>query len=253
MNSGVIKYLERISYEGTIEVNLNTLSNLQECHLKRIPFENFDIINRIPISLDVAHLYKKIVCNNRGGFCFELNALFGSLLRELGFKVTDYIARFWRYEENLPPMRQHHILKVEIKGKSYICDVGVGVNSPLKPIEMIEGLVQNDSQSSYKLVKDYYFGWILYEKVEDQWEKLYSFTEEPQLPKDFIMPTYWCENSDYSIFKNTVRATIRTDYGLNSILGSEFIVATCDGIKKFTPKNEEEYCIALKTYFGIIL
>ncbi|MDF2946452.1 MAG: acetyltransferase [Bacillales bacterium] len=253
MSSEVTKYLERIGYEGTIEVNLNTLSKLQECHLKRVPFENFDIINRKPISLDVEQLYQKIVCNNRGGFCFELNALFGSLLRELGFRVTDYIARFWRYEENLPPMRQHHVLKVKINGKFYICDVGVGVNSPLKPIEMIEGLVQNDGHTSYKLVKDYYFGWILFEKEEDQWHKLYSFTEEPQLPKDFIMPSYWCENSDDSIFKNTVRVAIRTNYGINTILGSDFRVSTSEGIKTFVPKTDEEYNNALKEYFNIVL
>ena len=61
---------------------------------KRFPTENLDIMNRIALSLDPQDLYQKIVMRRRGGYCFELNALFGWLLRELGYTATDLVARF---------------------------------------------------------------------------------------------------------------------------------------------------------------
>ena len=56
----------------------------------------------------------------------RINAMFGWLLRELGYEVTDLVARFWRDEVVLPPMRRHHVLKVKAEGAVYLCDVGVG-------------------------------------------------------------------------------------------------------------------------------
>lgn len=87
---------------------------------------NLDILERKALSLDLQDLYHKIVLRQRGGYCFELNALFGCLLRELGYTVTDLVARFWRDGADLPPMRRNHVLKVEAEGINYLCDVGVG-------------------------------------------------------------------------------------------------------------------------------
>ncbi|MDF2608437.1 MAG: N-acetyltransferase [Bacillales bacterium] len=201
MKIDVEKYLSRIGFKGSPEVNITTLVKLQECHLLSVPFENFDIINRKPLSLEIPDLYDKVVIRHRGGCCFELNALFGCLLRELGFNVTDLISRFWRYEQNTPPMLKHHILKVDLDAKSYICDVGVGVSSPHRPVELIDNFVQSHGEDTYKFEVDPIFGWILLEKSEGEWLRLYSFNMEPQLPKDYIMACYWCENAEGSIIK----------------------------------------------------
>src|SRR5438128_11461527 len=81
-------YLQRINYGGSLEPDIQTLSALQETHLLTVPFENLDISLGREIKLDEAALYHKIVEQQRGGFCYELNGLFASLLRTLGFKVT---------------------------------------------------------------------------------------------------------------------------------------------------------------------
>src|SRR4051812_40407997 len=105
-------YLERIGYNGPLDGSADSLAALQERHLHTVPYENFDILRRLPLSLDTRDLFDKIVVRRRGGYCFELNALFGWLLRELGYPVTDLMARFWRDEPNPPPKRRHHVLKV---------------------------------------------------------------------------------------------------------------------------------------------
>lgn len=73
----VNEYLRRIGIEkNRIEPTLENLKILQRRHLLTVPFENLDIHWKRPISLYVAELHKKIIGENRGGFCYELNGFF---------------------------------------------------------------------------------------------------------------------------------------------------------------------------------
>ncbi|WP_299089627.1 arylamine N-acetyltransferase [uncultured Metabacillus sp.] len=246
-------YLNRIGYDGSVDPSSAVLESLQECHVHTVPYENFDILEKIPLSLEIQDLYDKIVIRRRGGYCFELNALFGWLLKELGYQVIDCFARFWRDEPNPPPMRRHHVLLVEAEGERYLCDVGVGGVAPRRPIKMIENLVQGQGSEFYKLKRDSTYGWILCEQRQGKWNWLYSISEEPQLAIDFITTSYWCENAPESIFTQAAMAAIRTNEGRNTIAGNEFRIFTEDDVRTFTPNTKKEYAEALRDYFGIVL
>ncbi|MFF2154731.1 arylamine N-acetyltransferase [Paenibacillus chitinolyticus] len=244
-------YLNRIGYEGPQDGSYEALALLQEQHLHTVPYENLDILKGVPLSLDIKHLRHKIVERRRGGYCFELNALFGWLLRQLGYPVTDYVARFWRDETELPPKRRHHVLKVEAEGASYLCDVGVGGIVPRRPVRLAEKLEQPQGEELYAMERDPLYGWVLNEKHHGSWRRIYSFTEEPQLPKDFVMASFWCEHSPDSIFRKDAMVAIRTREGRNSVSGKEFKLFTPEGVHTFVPENDEAYKEALLKYFGI--
>lgn len=252
-------YLQRIGYAGPINTSVETLSRLQECHLHTVPYENLDILLRKPLSLEIDDLFEKMVVHKRGGYCFELNALFGWLLKELGFSVVNLFARFWRDEPNPPPKRRHHVLRVEAEGKHYLCDVGVGGIVPRRPIVIEEGLEQQQGDEHYRMERDEAFGWYLCEwkghsdSTDGAWRPIYSFTDEPQLAKDFIMASYWCEHAPESIFTQSAMIAIRTNEGRNTVAGREFRIFKGTDVHTFVPENEEEYRTALQTYFGIIL
>lgn len=252
-NPNINDYLKRIGYDGPLDGSVETLAKLQEKHLHAVPYENLDILNQIPLSLEISDLFDKIVIRGRGGYCFELNMLFGWLLREIGYTVTDYFARFWRDEPNPPPKRRHQVLRVDVKGTSYLCDVGVGLVIPRRPIEMKEGLKQRQGDEIYRLDKDPQFGWMLMDWKHGQWERLYSFSEEPQLPRDFLMASYWCENSPDSIFTQMTMISIFTKEGRNTVAGKEFRLFRDQDVEVFTPASDKEYAQALKKYFGIVL
>jgi N-hydroxyarylamine O-acetyltransferase len=249
----VRQYLDRIGYAGPIEANPDVLSDLQDCHLHTVPYENLDILRGVPLSLDIPALLDKIVVRRRGGFCFELNALFGWLLGELGFPVTSLFARFWRDEPNPPPKRRHQVLRVEAQGAAYLCDVGVGGIVPRRPIRMELALEQAQGEECFRLERDPDFGWVLCERKNGQWSRIYTFTDEPQLPKDYLMASYWCEHAPDSVFKKGAMVAIRTREGRNTIAGNEFRIFTRDGVRTFIPKSEEEYREALRSHFGINL
>ena len=92
-------YLDRIGFSGETEANLPTLCRLQRCHLFSVPYETLDIMNGVALDLSPAALFDKIVRRRRGGYCFELNALFAELLSSLGFDVRLHFARYGASEQ----------------------------------------------------------------------------------------------------------------------------------------------------------
>lgn len=249
----VQRYLDRIGFTGQAQPCPETLARLQQQHLLTVPYENLDIVQGRPLSLDIADLYDKIVVHRRGGYCFELNALFAWLLQELGFSVTSYFARFWRDEATPPPKRRHHVLQVTVQDAQYLCDVGVGGVIPRYPLQLVDGLEQTQGEETYRLDRDKTWGWMLHERRAGQFCDLYSFTEEPQLPKDFLMASYWCEHAPESIFRQGVMVSLLTTDGRKTVAGEEFRFFTPDGVKTLRPSSKEAYEAALASHFGLVL
>ncbi|MCY0875622.1 MAG: arylamine N-acetyltransferase [Firmicutes bacterium] len=247
----VQRYLARIGCTEHAQPTLHWLKTLQTQHLLTVPYENLDIIRAVSLSLEIGDLYDKIVIRRRGGYCFELNALFGWLLETIGFRVTSHFARFWRDEPDPPPKRRHHVLKVEVDGEVYLCDVGVGGVIARQPLRLVEGLEQVQGTETYRFTRDEQWGWMLAEKKGDMWRDLYSFTEERQLPKDFLMVSYWCEHAPDSIFRQGAMVSLLTPDGRYTVSGEEFHLFSTQGVQVFRPPSKEAYHAALAQYFGL--
>jgi N-hydroxyarylamine O-acetyltransferase len=86
-------YLQRIGYSGPLEPSQPVLEALHLAHATHIPFENLGILLGRPISLDLDKVQAKLVTGRRGGYCFEQNLLFATVLTELGFSVKKLAAR----------------------------------------------------------------------------------------------------------------------------------------------------------------
>ena len=159
------KYLDRIKYTGGLKPNLNLLKRLQKNHLLNIPFENLDIHNKVPIELNIDRIYEKIVQNNRGGFCYELNGLFYELLHSLGFRVKRISARVYNKDNGYSPEFDHFTIIAKIGNADYLTDVGFG-EFIFEPIELKLGKIQNDDRGRY-LFDIYEDGYLRVNKIED--------------------------------------------------------------------------------------
>ncbi|MCL2378452.1 MAG: arylamine N-acetyltransferase [Defluviitaleaceae bacterium] len=245
-------YLRRIGYHGNARVSFATLHDLQRLHLQSVPYENLDIMRGVPISLKIEDLYEKIVLRRRGGYCFELNALFAWLLKNLGFAVTDYMSRFLRDEAEMP-MRRHRVLCVACEGAEYICDVGVGGVIPRKPLPLDIGKLSEQNGEKYILKEDDFLGNVLWEWRHDSWRKIYAFTREPQLEQDFTAISYYCEAHQDSFFKTQDMVHIFTETGRKSVAGREVKYFTPEGVNVFKPTTTAAYHELLMVHFGIKL
>ena len=230
------KYFDRIGFPCDTEISYTYefLKKLQLAHVLSVPYENLDIIDCKPISLELDKIYEKVVINHRGGYCFELNCLFEGLLKKFGFVTESYFARFWRGESGIP-LRRHRVIAVFLGDEKYIMDVGIGAVAPRIPLILKEGVVQEYFGESYRFERDGLFGWVLYELYHGEWQKYFSFTEEKQLDNDFIATSFYCEKHPDSKFNKNVMVAIKTDKGRKSIDGNvykEFIGSRLDYIEE---------------------
>lgn len=194
------KYLERIQYQDNIERDLQTLKKLHLQHLLHIPFENLDVMAKKEISLVPEKIVEKILENKRGGYCYEVNALFAMALEAIGFQYTMLCARPKLNYNTLRP-KTHMLLKVEINKKSYICDVGFGGYGVLEPIELKDNIVEKQLFDSFQLTRreDIY---TLSSKMKNGWEDLYTFDLYPQQWIDYTLANYFNSHSHETIFTN---------------------------------------------------
>ena len=260
-NLSIEKYLERIRYDGDLSMSYNTLSQLVYCHFTSVPYENLDILNNIPLSLEIPVIYDKIVNRHRGGYCFELNALLNWLLNEIGFKTQSYLARFLVNEPATAiPIRRHRVMKTEVDGQAFIADVGVGVEVPIYPVPLCDESETEIRGIFYRFKKDAILGWVLQsrnaKKNESEWKSIYSFTEEIQYEIDFVQPNFWCQYSPDSPLNTLNKIALRTENGKYAVDGNLFRIYDASGPElKITEQTLDASGMkdVLREFFGIVL
>ncbi len=86
-------YLHHIGIDDPGPPSLASLDRLIDAHLRRVAFENLDVLLDRPIEIDADKVFAKVVEGSRGGYCFELNSLFARLLLALGYELELLVAR----------------------------------------------------------------------------------------------------------------------------------------------------------------
>ncbi len=137
--SKIERYLRRIGYGGVPKPDLETLNALHAAHLNAIPFENLDVQLGRPPGTDPDTAFDKIVERNRGGWCYEMNGLFGWALSEIGFEVMRMAGGVMRATGGEGMMGNHLCLLVRLD-HAWLADVGFGggLVHPLPLAEMEE-------------------------------------------------------------------------------------------------------------------
>lgn len=145
------RYLARVGYDGPRGANLTTLRALHRAHLLTIPYENLDIHLGLPITLDPEAMFTKLVDERRGGWCFEMNGLFGRVLETLGFTVRYMSGAVGRARTGWRAQGNHLVLLVTLD-RPWIADVGFG-DGFLTPLPLEPGSYRQDFLQ-YRVSKD---------------------------------------------------------------------------------------------------
>jgi len=244
------KYLHRIQYTDELNPSLQVLKNLQKSHLIHIPFENLDIIAGKPIELDIEKLYNKIVLNNRGGFCYELNGLFFELLRTIGFEVKMVSARVYNKKKGFDQEFDHMVLIARIDNSDYLTDVGFGefAFSPLK-IEL--NAIQNDERSLFK-IEEHDSNYLLVSKQEkEQWIPEYIFSLKARELNEYEGMCHYHQTSPESHFTWKRICSLPTEKGRITITGNTLKITIQENHTEKHIENEIELNKYLKKYFNI--
>jgi N-hydroxyarylamine O-acetyltransferase len=246
-DAAVDAYLARLGLDHRPRPTAEALARLHLAHLERIPFENLSVHLDEPIVLDPAALVDKLTRRGRGGFCYELNGAFASLLSTLGFEVSLLAARV-HDEGALGPPFDHLLLRVELD-RPWLVDVGFGDNFDEPLLDGASG-PQRDRNGSFEIVEVSGGECDLRRDGEPQ----YRFDTRPRQLGEFAETCRWQQTSPDSGFtRRTVCSRRLAGGGRVTIRGATLAVRTDDDRREQALAAPEALAAAYAEHFAIAL
>lgn len=215
-------YLKRIHFLGIGITDFFALEKLIQAHIMAVPFENIDIQLRCPIVLDTSSIFRKVVLNERGGYCYELNGLFGALLKAIGFQVH-YISGSIIKGKNIGPLYDHLALLVVIGSKRWLVDVGFGDFS-MKPLLIDDPNPQFDGRHYYQIQpRDNHFVVGKWLPDHRHFVSEYAFSLLPRQLSEFKDINDIKQSQPDSHFTQNLICTIPTANGRTTLINNRLI------------------------------
>lgn len=274
------RYLDRIGLDAADvdATDRETLERLQRAHVTSVPFETLSITgdphgprDGEGVSLDPARLYEKVVEHRRGGFCYELNGLFGRLLRELGFDPDRVAARVVNDGAARPPA--NHLTHVVEFDRRYVVDVGMGTPTMRRPTPLDGTVVADDAGVEWRVVESdrpdaaYVSQYRSPGESEDAdgdgddenetsgdegggWSDRYVFSDVPRDRSYFAATFDFLSAAPESPFTGDPVVTIATERG-HERLTTETLTSTVDGEERERTVDPDEWRDVLETEFGL--
>jgi N-hydroxyarylamine O-acetyltransferase len=244
-------YLRRIGYSGPITATLEALRLIHRGHLETVPFENLDISLKRPIVLDQDRFVHKIVEENRGGFCYELNGAFAALLREMRYRVTLLSARAPLKDGSPGPEFDHLALRVDLD-QPWLVDVGFG-ECFLEPLLLKPGIEQRQDLATFRIKEEGSSLSVERQQPDGSWKTEYLFTLMPRRLEDFAEMCRFHQTSPESHFTQKRLCTLATSNGRVTLSDIKLIITASGNRQERMLASEDELRQVLRKHFGLVL
>lgn len=224
-------YLKRLGVapETIGTPDLETLARLQRAHVTTIPFETLAITGDPygdqtgeGVVLSVPHLYEKIVERERGGYCFELNGLFYTLLDALGYDVHRASARM---ASALQVPANHHTIVVALD-RRYVVDVGTGPPTIRVPVPLDGSPLTDAIGTEWRVVPserpDAPYC-LEYRTADDStWASRFIFEDTPRPLRYFEATNDYLQVAPESPFTGAPSVALSTETGYRELSGNTY-------------------------------
>ncbi|KGS08104.1 arylamine N-acetyltransferase family protein [Burkholderia sp. ABCPW 111] len=196
------RYFARIGYRGPAQPTLDVLRELQLLHPQSIPFENLNPYTGARVALDLESVVDKLIERRRGGYCFEQNKLFYTVLVQLGFHVTPLIARVrWQRPPDVSTPQTHMLLRVDLDGATWFADVGFGSTTLTAPLRFDPNVAQSTPHGTFRVVDAPVAGELEIEcETPAGWQPLYRFSLKPVEWVDYEVANWYTSRHPDSFF-----------------------------------------------------
>ncbi|XP_012640499.2 arylamine N-acetyltransferase 1-like [Microcebus murinus] len=270
-------YFERIGYKNSRKnLDLKTLTDILQHHIRAIPFENLNIHCGEAMELGLQAIFDQVVRKNRGGWCLQVNQLLYWALCTIGFETTIlggyvYITAADKYSSNMI----HLVLQVTIGSRKYIVDAGFGRSYQMwQPLELISGQDQPQVPCIFRLREEsgiWYLDQIRREQYipnreflnsdlleNNKYQKMYSFTLQPRTIEDFQAMNTYLQESSTSVLTSKSFCSLQTTEGVHCLVGWTFTSRIFNykdnkDLVEFKTLDEGEIEEVLKNIFNISL
>lgn len=245
-------YLARIGLADIdIRPDAEGLARLQAAQIGTIPFENIDVLLGTVPDLDPGAVWRKTVTGGRGGYCLELNRLFGEALAAFGFAATPVLGRVRMGAPSGGP-RAHHAFVVTVDGREWLADTGFGGPGPRRPVDLSTEAPQSIAGERFRVVRDAASGEQVLQRLNGEaWFPLYGFDRVPVAPPDYLAANVVCARWEASPFPQHLMMTVGRDDGRLSVFNRDVRHVRGDRMEERTLASEAELANLLVASFGL--
>ncbi|MBU3625516.1 arylamine N-acetyltransferase [Polynucleobacter sp. JS-Safj-400b-B2] len=250
-NFSLRKYCERIGYEEEPKANEQTLKGLIRHQLMTVPFENLDVQAGKVVSLVPEEIVEKIINRNRGGYCYEVNGLFGMALEILGIEYQFVAARPMFYPVKRP--KTHMAIIAKVDGRDWLCDLGFGSYGIRAPMDLAEiGKPIKQDHDVFMLEKLDTGEYLLKAYVDDAWANQCAFDLHSWEWIDFAPANYMNSTHPDAIFVQKRLVIIQNLAGRTILLGDS-LKTIQNGLVTKREVGPKQIGVILETYFDLAL
>ncbi|WP_269581013.1 arylamine N-acetyltransferase family protein [Roseibium sp. Sym1] len=242
-------YLTRIGLE-TCSADLDGLRSVQAAQISAIPFENvLPFLGQVP-ELGADSLWRKLVVERCGGYCFELNSLLGEALEALGFSARQVLARV-RQGAAEGGARSHLAFVVTLDGAEWLVDAGFGGQAPAEPVRVSQE-PQPIRDQSYRIRFEAASGEHVLERLTaDRWFPLYGFDRVDVRRADIEGANFLCAASPKMPFARSLKFYRLTEEGFFSFLDGRARLVGDGEAREWQIRDAEELTRFLRRDLGL--
>lgn len=237
-NEQVDRYLKRIGFEKEVHHGVGTLDELIFHHQCTVPFETITLRQKDAApSLALPDIYAKVIEQRLGGYCFELNLLFESLLLALGFDVRPILCRSVERDGIRVPINHRGEL-ISLDGSIYFVEVGYGGPVPCGALLLNDCGDQVIGGETFRMVRLDESWWCMERTSKTQIDSSAGEAVPMRIPELEMCTARVCDldflalNTYFSLpgtlFRDHTIVNLRTKDGHKSIFDDEFKVR-CKG------------------------
>lgn len=254
-------YLERLGFDNRPAPTKENLDALVYAHQTHIPFETVGVhrTEGTP-DLDQDALYRKIIEDGNGGYCFELNKLFEALLSALGYDVRPVLSRVVRGREGRMPINHRGTL-ITLDGEQYSVDVGFGGPLAAGSLKLDPGVEQVVHGDTF-IVDEGDAGWWKIDRITNAERDFHDDNLPSRRQTELELCTAIVEDIDFdslnlfcsqpgTLFKDHELVNLRTDDGYKAYKDGVLTIRRNGKKTIIEPETDEACDAALEEHFGI--
>lgn len=254
------QYLKRLGIEEAKVPTPEFLDELVYAHQTHVPFETIGVHRGDDVpNLDLDDLFTKVVAENKGGYCFELNKLFEALLVSLGFDAFPVLSRAVRGREGRMPINHRGVL-IRFGDSLRSADVGFGGPMPAGSILLKAGLEQDINGETF-ITEDLGNGWWSIDRITKAGADLHDDNVPARRQTELELCTAPVEDLDFdslnlfcaqpgTLFRDHDVVNLRIEGGYKGYKDGVLTLRQ-NGEKTVLELNEVETADALKEHFGL--
>ncbi len=240
-------YLARIGMAQPVSLDLVGLSRLHRAHLMAFTWEALDAFMGWASSVAPAAAFAKLVEGRRGGWCYEMNGLFGAALSALGFRVTRLCGGVEREKLGDIAIGNHLTLRIDLD-RPYLVEVGVA-DAIIEPVPMVIGPI---SQRGFDFsITPVDGGWLRFNNHARGIARSFDFNPDHSDEPAMAATHGWLMQDAGSPFTNALAILRHTADGYVALQNDRLRHVTANGLSEQRIMSAGHFADTVETIFGL--